>query len=72
MILHCSGKLTHVTKTYTPGRTASKERVTFLACTNADSTHKLKTMVIGKARNPRAFRNCASLPVESAQQKMLG
>lgn len=47
-----------------PGRKTSKERVTFLACANGNGTHKLKMMVIGKAKNPRAFKNCIDLPVE--------
>lgn len=46
-----------------PGRKISKERVTFLCCTNADGSHKLKPLVIGKAKNPRAFKN-VQLPVE--------
>lgn len=40
-----------------PGRKTEKQRVTFLACTNAAGTHKLKPLVIGKAKNPRSFRN---------------
>ncbi|XP_031334550.1 jerky protein homolog-like [Photinus pyralis] len=46
-----------------PGRKISKERVTFLACCNANGSHKLKMLVIGKAKNPRAFKN-ADIPVE--------
>lgn len=46
-----------------PGRKSSKERITFLACTNGDGTHKLRILVIGKAKNPRAFKN-KTLPVE--------
>lgn len=40
-----------------PGRKTEKQRVTFLACTNAAGTHKVKPLVIGKAKNPRSFRN---------------
>ncbi|XP_015833636.1 jerky protein homolog-like [Tribolium castaneum] len=40
-----------------PGRKISKERVTFLACCNADGSHKLKLLVIRKAKNLRAFKN---------------
>lgn len=40
-----------------PGRKTEKQRVTFLACTNAAGDHKVKPLVIGKAKNPRAFRN---------------
>ncbi|XP_030755003.1 jerky protein homolog-like [Sitophilus oryzae] len=46
-----------------PGRKSSKERITFLACTNGDGTQKLQLLIIGKAKNPRAFKNKA-LPVE--------
>lgn len=51
-----------------PGRKVSKERVTFLACTNADGSHKLKLLVIGKSKNPRAFKN-VDLPVEYKNSK---
>jgi hypothetical protein len=40
-----------------PGRKAEKQRVTFLACTNASGSHKVKLLVIGKAENPRTFKN---------------
>ncbi|XP_050306325.1 jerky protein homolog-like [Anthonomus grandis grandis] len=40
-----------------PGRKTEKQRVTFLACTNAAGTHKVKPLIIGKAKNPRSFRN---------------
>ncbi|XP_030760813.1 jerky protein homolog-like [Sitophilus oryzae] len=46
-----------------PGRKISKERVTFLVCCNADGSQKLKLLVVGKAKNPRAFKN-VNLPVE--------
>jgi hypothetical protein len=39
------------------GRKAEKQRVTFLACTNASESHKVKLLVIGKAENPRTFKN---------------
>lgn len=40
-----------------PGRKVEKQRITFLACTNATGSHKVKPLVIGKAKNPRCFRN---------------
>uniref|UniRef100_K7G469 HTH CENPB-type domain-containing protein n=1 Tax=Pelodiscus sinensis TaxID=13735 RepID=K7G469_PELSI len=42
-----------------------KERVTILACSNATGNHKLRLTFIGKAKNPRAFKNIAptALPV---------
>lgn len=46
-----------------PGRKISKERVTFLVCCNADGSQKLKLLVVGKVKNPRAFKN-VNLPVE--------
>lgn len=55
--------LVHAREKAAPGRKTSKERVTFLACANGDGEHKLKMMVIGKSKNPRAFKNC-TLPVE--------
>ncbi|XP_029404952.2 jerky protein homolog-like [Bactrocera dorsalis] len=38
-----------------PGRKILKERITFMLCANADGSHKLKPMVIGKSANPRCF-----------------
>lgn len=35
----------------------SKDRITVLCCANATGTHKLKLAVIGKSKNPRAFKN---------------
>lgn len=55
--------LVHSKEMTAPGRKSSKERLTFLACANGDGSHKLKLLVIGKAKNPRAFKN-ATLPVE--------
>lgn len=43
--------------------TLSKKRIHFLACANGDGTHKLKMMVFGKLKNPKAFKNCA-IPLE--------
>lgn len=45
-----------------PGRKISKERVTFMPCSNASGKHKLPLLVLGKAANPRALKNCI-LPV---------
>ncbi|XP_066244712.1 jerky protein homolog-like [Euwallacea similis] len=46
-----------------PGRKSEKVRLTFLACTNATGDHKIKPLVIGKAKRPRSFTNF-SLPVD--------
>ncbi|XP_050293700.1 jerky protein homolog-like [Anthonomus grandis grandis] len=40
-----------------PGRKTAKEKITFLACTNATGLHKLTPLVIGKAKKPRSFKN---------------
>ncbi|XP_030767450.1 jerky protein homolog-like [Sitophilus oryzae] len=46
-----------------PGRKVSKDRVTFMPCSNASGTHKLPLLVLGKSKNPRVFKN-AQLPVK--------
>lgn len=40
-----------------PGMKTAKQRITFLGCTNASGLHKLKPLVIGRAKNPRCFKN---------------
>ncbi|XP_037959124.1 jerky protein homolog-like [Teleopsis dalmanni] len=40
-----------------PGVKSEKQRITFLCCSNATGSHKLKLLVIGKAKNPRCFKN---------------
>jgi hypothetical protein len=45
-----------------PGRKVSKDRLTFMPCSNATGTHKRPLLVLGKAQNPRAFKN-AHLPI---------
>lgn len=40
-----------------PGIKISKRRITFLGCTNASGSHKLKPLIIGKAKKPRCFKN---------------
>lgn len=48
----------------------SKDRVTVMACTNADGSYKLPLVVIGKSAKPRALKNCLdSLPVYYTHQK---
>lgn len=41
----------------------SKERITVLLTTNMTGTEKKQVLVIGKAKNPRCFKNVKSLPV---------
>jgi hypothetical protein len=55
--------LVHKNEDSAPGRKISKERITFMPCANSTGTHKLKLLVIGKARKPRAFTKTGSLPV---------
>lgn len=54
-----------------PGHKKKKERVTILACSNATGQHKLKLLMIGKSKNPRAFKKInekALLPVNYTNQ----
>ena len=39
------------------GTKKAKDRVTINACANASGTIKLPLLLIGKAKNPRCFRN---------------
>ena len=55
-----------------PGYKKSKDRVTVLACSNVTGTHKMDLVVIGKSKNPRAFKNIKDkslLPVDYRSQK---
>ncbi|XP_037823997.1 jerky protein homolog-like [Lucilia sericata] len=51
-----------------PGRKISKERITVLVCSNASGSKKIKPLLIGKSRSPRAFRN-KTLPVDYTHSK---
>lgn len=51
-----------------PGRKVSKERVTFLLCANATGEHKITPLLIGKSKNPRAFRGFEN-PLEYKNSK---
>lgn len=51
-----------------PGRKLAKDRVTFLACTNASGTHKVTPLVIGKSKRPRCFRDF-NLPLKYDNSK---
>ncbi|MBZ3869332.1 Tigger transposable element-derived protein 7 [Sciurus carolinensis] len=47
-----------------PGRKINKERLSALLCANADGTHKLKSIIIGKSKLPRSVReDTSTLPV---------
>ena len=41
----------------------NKDHVTLLPCANAASTHKCKLFVVGRYKNPRAFKNMVHPPV---------
>lgn len=51
------------------GGKRSKERISILACANADGTEKIKLLVVGKAKSPRCFKNVRSLPGEYVAQR---
>ena len=46
-------------------RKKSKERLSIALCVNADGSHKLPPLVIGKYANPRCFKNIniGNLPI---------
>ncbi|XP_022372215.1 tigger transposable element-derived protein 7 [Enhydra lutris kenyoni] len=47
-----------------PGRKINKERLSALLCANADGTHKLKSVVIGKSKLPRSVKeDTGAIPV---------
>ncbi|XP_012264382.2 jerky protein homolog-like [Athalia rosae] len=54
-----------------PGYKANKDRITVLCCANASGEHKLKLAVVGKSKNPRAFKhlNTLLLPVDYYHQR---
>ena len=39
------------------GRKVNKERLSVALCANADGSHKLKPLIIGKFKRPRCFKN---------------
>lgn len=40
-----------------PGLKMAKQRITLLGCVNANGSHKLTPLLIGKAAKPRCFKN---------------
>lgn len=53
-----------------PGRKMSKDRFSALFCANADGTHKLKVVVVGKSARPRVLKDITnSLPVHYYNSK---
>lgn len=55
--------LVHRDELSASGGKVSKHRITFLPCANANGTHKLPILMIGKSKKPRAFKNI-QLPLE--------
>ncbi|GBM09189.1 Jerky [Araneus ventricosus] len=47
----------------------NKERLTVLTCANATGSHKIKLLVIGKSKNPRALTGIKHLPIAYKNQK---
>jgi hypothetical protein len=60
--------LAHQAEASAPGRKMSKERLTFMPCSNASGTHKLRLLILGKSLKPRAFGS-KRLPVMYQGQK---
>ena len=56
-------------ETSAPGFKLHKERLTVLTCANASGGHKLKLLVIGKSRSPRALKGVQGLPITYKSQK---
>lgn len=52
-----------------PGFKIKKDRLTVMCCANASGTHKLKLVVIGKSKSPRALKDLKTLPVHYYSQK---
>ncbi|XP_069168674.1 jerky protein homolog [Procambarus clarkii] len=45
------------------GYKQNKQRISLLCCANAAGTHKLKLLVIGISKNPRALKSAGCIPV---------
>lgn len=51
------------------GGKRSKERLTVLVCSNMSGSEKVPLLVIGKASNPRCFKNVKTLPTQYENNK---
>lgn len=60
--------LAHSKEDSAPGRKQSKERITFMPCSNASGSHKLKLLVLGRSNKPRSFGS-SHIPVVYKGQK---
>lgn len=60
----CSGdfcKKNFVHHVEAPDHKVTKDQITFLPCSNTSGTRKLTLYVIGKLKNPRAFKNVKNI-----------
>ncbi|XP_043263273.1 jerky protein homolog-like [Colletes gigas] len=64
-----SKTLVHCEEHKIEGKKMKKDRVTIGLCANATGTHKLPLLFIYKYQNPRALKNCGTLPVVYTFQK---
>lgn len=53
----------------TPGRKISKDQVFALLCSNADGSHMLKPVIVGKSKKPCATKHLDTLPVHYYNSK---
>lgn len=58
----------HAEENSAPGRKMAKERITLLLCANASGSKIISPLLIGKAQNPRSFKNKV-LPLDYAHSK---
>ncbi|XP_022913914.2 tigger transposable element-derived protein 7-like [Onthophagus taurus] len=60
-------------ETLTTGKKIGKERISALLCANADGSHKLTPVIVGKSRKPRAIKDIMnSLPVSYYNSRKAG
>ena len=52
----------HRSEKHVAGHKTAKDRISVLACANADGSHRLVPMVVGKAKKPRALKNLSQPP----------
>ena len=62
----------HIHEKNIPGRKVAKDRISVLACANADGSHRLLPMVVGKLKKPRALKNLSEPPCHYTGNKTAG
>lgn len=50
-----------------PAEKCLKDKLTFMPCSNISGTHKFELFVMGRYKNPRAFKNVSQLLVKYKQ-----